>query len=146
MPMALWEKLGWLGTKLISAATGETSPGQSADSLAEEQDRPVPIKGPGAAAPLTVDKAKELIFDRLCKEYKARGAGAGLESEALRKELGIPEDIFRWALGGMTSGATASGLYVDRDYTGKRIFLGMRGQFRCQDGVNPFAAGQPVKK
>ena len=117
--MAVWEKLGRLGAKFISAAKGQTPPDQTADSWAEDEDRPLPIKGPGAAGPLNVDKAKDLIFDRLCKEYKARGAGAGLESEALRKELGIPEDIFRWALTEMTSGTSGGGLYVDRGYSGR---------------------------
>lgn len=144
--MAVWEKLGRLGAKFISAAKEQIAHGQTADSSAEDGVIPLPIRGPGAAGPLTVDKAKEIIFDRLCREYQKRGPGAGLEGEALRKELGISEDLFRWALTEMTSGTSASGLYVDRDYTGKRISLGMRGQTRCKDGVNPFATGQTAKR
>lgn len=142
--MAVGKKPGQFWAKLVSAVKGQTPPGQTADSWAEDEYRPLGVKGPGTAASLTVDKAKELIFGRLCKEYQARGAGAWLEREVLRKELGIPEDIFRWALTAMTSGEGS--LFVDRDYTGNRIFLGRRGLVPCKDGINPFATGQPAKK
>lgn len=120
--------------------------GRTAESSTEEQTTRLVMRGSSADSSLTVGAAKEMIFDRLCREYKARGAGAGLEGEALRKELGLPEDLFRWALTEMTYHTTASGLYVDRDYTGKRLSLGMRGRARCDDGVNPFATGKAAEK
>lgn len=146
--MTAWKKIRRFWAKLIGTAKGRTPSGPTADSWTwdDEEEESLTIKGPAASATLTVNKAKELIFDRLCREYQARGAGAGLESETLRSELGIHEELFRWALTEMTSGTSASGLYVDRDYTGKRISLGRRGQIRCQDGVNPFATGEPAKK
>ncbi len=119
---------------------------RTTDRPTEEEAAPLVMKGRTAGSSLTVDAAKEMIFSRLCREYKARGAGAGMDREALRKELAIPEDLFRWALGEMTTGTTASGLYVDRDYSGKRLSLGMRGRIRCEDGVNPFATGRAADK
>lgn len=110
----------------------------SSVSSIRPQSTTLMMRGHTTDGSMTVGKVKEMIFDRLCKECKARGAGAWLEREALRAELAVPEDLFHWALTEMTSGEGS--LYLDRDYTGKRIGLGMRGRLRCQEGRNPFAS------
>ena len=90
---------------------------------------------------MTVIKVKEMVFGRLCKECKERGGEAWIDRETLRQELAIPEDLFHWALTELTSGEGS--LFLNRDYTGKRLALGMRGQLRCKEGKNPFTPVSP---
>ncbi len=53
---------------------------------------------------MTSEEARELIFHRLCQEYKKHGE-AWVKREPLADELKIPQDLFGKVLDGLTAGS-----------------------------------------
>jgi len=47
---------------------------------------------------MTLDEAKQLIFERLCSAYKLHGDEGLVKWKSLRQELGIPESVFGEAI------------------------------------------------
>ena len=74
-------------------------------------------------------QARELIFERLCREYKERGEDARLNRHTLPDELGIPSHIFKEAMESFTP--MGGGVIIELDEDNDYIKLGPGGIARC---------------
>jgi len=78
---------------------------------------------------MTVDRAVDLIFERLCQEVRARGAEAEVRTAALRLELGIPDEVFDAAVTVLKRAGEEAIVFPAPD----RIRLGPGWRRRCED-------------
>jgi len=81
---------------------------------------------------MTPKEARELIFHRLCQEYKEHG-DKWVKREPLADELNIPQDLFGKVLVGLTAG---SGNMSVETKGREEIRLGASWRGRCED-MNP---------
>lgn len=82
---------------------------------------------------MMVEKVKELIFGRLCEEYRTRGKEVSMEPEALRVELGVTEELFYKALEHLRGPSDDQDFYIAYDIATRRIKLGSSWIGRCEE-------------
>lgn len=81
---------------------------------------------------MTLKEAVDLIFQRLCSDFKARGKGAGMSRGSLGS--GMPEEIFMAALRQLRGPANDQDLCIE--FIGgnpANIRLGASWRGRCED-------------
>ena len=83
--------------------------------------------------PMTTDQAIGFIFGRLCREQRQRGPDAEMDPESLRRELGIPEEVFNDARRALRGPADDQDLYLAYNLTTRRWKLGGAWQARCEE-------------
>lgn len=80
---------------------------------------------------MKVAEAQELIFQRLCQEYKRHGDSARLSMLSLADELNIPSDVFAKAMDSFVG--PGGGLEIGLDEDHNFIKLGTHGIARCEE-------------
>ena len=78
---------------------------------------------------MTLDEAKQRIFNRLCSAYRFHGDEALVKWRTLPQELGIPEDVFGEAIKALRDAQMIELLLP------LHARLGPSGRERCKEGT-----------
>ena len=82
---------------------------------------------------MSVDEAIGLIFGRLCREQRERGPDAEMDPETLRRELGIPQDLFNEARRALRGPGDDQDLRLAYNLTTRRWKLGAHWKAKCEE-------------
>lgn len=84
-------------------------------------------------SPMTVEQAVGLIFGRLCRELRERGPDGEMDPESLRRELGIPEEVFNEARRALRGPGDDQDLYLTYNLATRRWKLGAAWRATCEE-------------